>query len=70
MEEFTVYCIVVYRNKKDRSKYMMSNHTLSGEDISARIESIVTIEANSWSDKWELVSFSHAFLPFRVGYQI
>ena len=70
MQKFTVYCVVVYRNKKDPSKYMMSNHTLSGTDISARIQTIVTVEATSWSNEWELVNFSHAFLPFEVGYQI
>ena len=70
MPEFTVHCIAVFRNKKDRSKYMTSNHTLSGTDISARIETIFTVEARIWSEEWELVAFSHAFLPFEVGYQI
>ena len=70
MPEFTVHCIVVYRSKKCPSKYMTSSHTLSGTDISARIETIFTVEARSWSDEWELVTFSHAFLPFEVGYQI
>lgn len=70
MPEFTVYCVSVYRNKKDSTKYMTSPHTLSGDDISNRIESIVTVEARSWSQEWELVSFSQAFLPFQVTYQI
>lgn len=70
MPEFTVHCAVVYRNKKDPSKYMMSSHTLSGSELSARMETIVKVEAKSWSNEWELVNFSHAFLPFEVGYQI
>jgi len=70
MPEFTVHCIVVYRSKKDPNRYMTSNCTLSGTDISARIESMLTTETRSWGDKWELVAFSHAFLPFKVGYQI
>jgi len=70
MNEFTVHCMIVYRNKKDPSKYMTSNHTLSGDDISARISSCITIEAQSWANEWEFVTFSHAFLPFAVGYQI
>ena len=70
MSEFTVHCVVVYRNKKDPGKYMMSQHTLSGDRISARMETVVTVEAESWSNEWELVNFSHAFLPFKVGYQI
>lgn len=68
--EFTVHCVAVYRNKKDSSKYMMSNHTLTGTDLSARMQTILTVDASSWSNEWELVNFSHAFLPFKVGYQI
>ncbi len=70
MHDFTVYCIAVFRNKKDPSKYMTSNHTLTGADISARIETIFTVEAKSWSNEWDLIAFSHAFLPFVVRYQI
>ena len=70
MREFTVHCFVIYRNKKDSSKFITTHHTLSGDDISKRMETIVTVEARSWSEEWELVSFSHAFLPFEVGYQI
>lgn len=69
-EEFAVYCAVVYRSKKDPSKYMMTTHTLSGEDISDRMKTVVTIEANSWSNEWELVNFSHSTLPFNPGGQI
>lgn len=70
MPTFTVHCITVYRSKKDPSKYMVSNDTMSGTEISARIESIFNVNAKSWGDEWELVTFSHAFLPFEVGYQI
>ena len=68
--KFTVHCVVVYRNKRDPSKYMMTTHTLAGDDISKRMETVVTVEASSWAEEWELVNFSHAFLPFEVGYQI
>jgi len=64
---------VIYRNKKDPTKYMMSSHTLSfkiGEQISKRMETVVTVEARSWAKEWELVNFSHSFLPVNVGYQI
>ena len=71
MHKFTVHCFVVYRSKKDSGKYMKTSHTLSGDDdISERMKTIVTVDAESWSEEWELVSFSHAFLPFEVGYQI
>ncbi len=69
----TVHCVVVYRNKKDSTKYMMSSHTIAceiGEKISKRMETVVTVEASSWAKEWELVNFSHSFLPFNVGYQI
>lgn len=70
MHEFTVHLIVVYRSKKDLSKYMTSSHTLSGDDISKRISNCITIESESWANEWEFVTCSHAFLPFVVGYQI
>ena len=70
MRDFTVHCITIFRNKKDPTKYITSNATMAGEDISARIDTMLTVEARSWGDEWELVSFSHAFLPFEVGYQI
>lgn len=70
MPEFTVHVIRLFRNKKDPRRYMTSSHTLSGTDISARIGTILSVESKSWDDEWELVAFSHAFLPFEVGYQI
>jgi len=63
MPELTIHCVVVYCNKKDPDKYMSTSHTLSGTNLSARIETIFTVDASSWSDKWELVDFSHAFIP-------
>lgn len=70
MPKFTFYFVIVYRNKKDSAKYMTSSHTLSGDNISERMDVILTGEARSWAGEWELVNFSHAFLPFEVGYQI
>ncbi len=70
MPKFTIYCVVVYRSKKDPNEYMMSTHTLSGDDISERLETTLTVDAKSRSKEWKLVSFSHAFLPFEVRYQI
>ena len=68
--EFIVHCILVFRNKKDWSKYMTKTSTLSGTDISRRIETLFTVEAKQWSNEWELRAFSHAFLPFAVEHQI
>ena len=64
MSQLVVHCIVIYRSKKNPSRYRTSRHTLSGENISERIDSMITLETSSWSDRWELVNFSHAFLPF------
>jgi len=68
--EFTLHCVAVYRSKTDPSKYQMSRHTFTGKNMGERMETILEVETRSWSDKWELVAFSHAFLPFEVGYQI
>jgi len=69
-EKFTVHCVIVYRRKKAPNDYMMTTCTLAGDDLSARMKTIVTVDANCWVEKLELVNFSHAFLPFEVGYQI
>jgi len=67
MRELTVHCIMVYRNKRNPNKYMSTSHTLTGKltsaDLSGRIDTLFTAEASSWSNEWELVTFSHAFLP-------
>lgn len=70
MEEFAVHCIAIYRNKKDPSNYTTSNFTVSGENIRERIDAALTTEASSLSDEWELVAFSHTFLPLKFGYQM
>ncbi|MBU1091763.1 hypothetical protein KKA27_02795 [Patescibacteria group bacterium] len=69
-KEFAVHCVSVYRNKKDSSKHMMKTTTLAGNGISGRMETIATVDFDSWADKWELISFSHAFLPFENYWQI
>ena len=63
-DNITLHFVMIYRNKKDPNKHMMSAHTLFGEDLGKRMETLI-IEADSWSDEWELVSFSHTYLPLR-----
>lgn len=63
-KEYTVHCAVVWRSKKNPGKHMMTTHILRGKDLDERMKTIVTVDANSWANEWELVSFSHAFLPY------
>ncbi len=61
-DNITLHIVMVYRNKKDPSKHMMTAHTLSGENLGNRMNTLM-LEADSWSNKWELVSFSHTCIP-------
>ncbi len=62
-KEYTIHCAVVWRSKKNPGEHMMTTYTLGGDNLSERMKTIVTVDANSWSNEWGLVSFSHAFLP-------
>ncbi len=66
MFEFTVFCVIIWRNKKDPDKYMTNPHTITKDDISKRIKSLVELETANYSKDWELVSFSHAFPHFKA----
>ena len=59
----TIHYISTYRNKNDPKKYMQSSTTLTGIDLDERMKTIATTEMQSWSEVWELVSFSHSFSP-------
>ncbi len=69
MSEFTVHCVMVFRNKKTR-ELRVKTATMSGVDLSGRIETFVTVWSGSYGEEWELISFSHAFLPFKIPCQI
>jgi len=65
----TLHFIMVFRSKKG-FQYITDTHTLTGEDMVRRMESIIKLQSESWSDEWELVSLSHTFLPFKATGQI
>ncbi len=68
-EEQTIHVLVLYRNRKNRDKYLVTTHTLSGDDLFRRANTIF-IETRSWDADWEFVGFSHALLPFEATYQL
>ncbi len=69
MPEITVHLMRIYRHKKT-GRLLVENSTFTGEDLSARMKDLIEIEAKSWAEEWKLINVSHAFLPFKIGYQI
>ena len=69
MPEITLHLVRIYRNKKT-GELNVKTSTLTGDDLSERMKDLIEVEANSWNKEFELINVSHAFLPFKMCYQI
>lgn len=69
MSGITLHLMMVFRSKED-GRIRVEAHTFTGTELSKRTGGVIESFAQADSEKWELLSASHAFLPFKVGYQL
>ncbi len=69
MEGITLHCIRVYRNKKTNA-FLVEGSAITGDNLFERMKGVIEIEAKSFANEWDLISVSHALLPFQVINQI
>lgn len=58
----SIHFVMVFKNKKT-GQIILENSQLAGEGMIERMTTIVQNQCRSWVDEWELVAFSHCFIP-------
>ena len=66
----TLHFIIVFENKQTPGTFHIDPHTITGDELVKRMESIIKSMCESWYDHWKVVAISHTFLSETVYGQL